>query len=116
MVWITGAGTGFGRAVAVMLAAAGARPVLSGRRAAKLDETREGMRALAIDPAAALALPCDITSDREVAAAAAHEIARQCGSIARARRLRGAAAAPARPLAAAGRPGGRAGTRSSPPT
>ncbi|MBV8449421.1 MAG: SDR family oxidoreductase [Hyphomicrobiales bacterium] len=37
--WVTGAGTGIGRATAIALAKAGAEVVLSGRRKAQLDET-----------------------------------------------------------------------------
>ena len=39
IVWVTGAGTGIGRATALAFAAAGARTVLSGRRPDKLAET-----------------------------------------------------------------------------
>jgi 3-oxoacyl-[acyl-carrier protein] reductase len=80
VIWITGAGTGFGRAVAIMLAAAGARPVLSGRRRQKLDDTSREMRMLGVDPSAALALPCDITSESEIARAM-NDIERQRGSL-----------------------------------
>lgn len=41
--WVTGAGTGIGRAGAEALAAAGATVVLSGRRAAVLDQVAEGI-------------------------------------------------------------------------
>lgn len=67
--WITGAGTGYGRALAVALAAAGARVALTGRRAEKLDETRA---ALGPEGAArALALPADIRDETAMEAAAA---------------------------------------------
>lgn len=66
-VWITGAGTGFGQAVAVGLACAGAKVVLTGRRPAKLEETVAMMRDLDA-PGADLALlvPCDITDPTQV--------------------------------------------------
>ena len=41
--WVTGAGTGIGKAGAEALAAAGATVVLSGRRAAVLDQVAEGI-------------------------------------------------------------------------
>ena len=37
--WVTGAGTGIGAAAAVALAASGVKVVLTGRRAAPLEET-----------------------------------------------------------------------------
>ena len=39
VVWVTGAGTGIGRAAAVMFGADGATVALIGRRRAKLEET-----------------------------------------------------------------------------
>jgi 3-oxoacyl-[acyl-carrier protein] reductase len=58
--WITGAGTGFGRAVATALALVGARVVLSGRRLAKLQETADQIASLA--EARIDLLPLDLTS------------------------------------------------------
>jgi NADP-dependent 3-hydroxy acid dehydrogenase YdfG len=55
-VWITGAGSGVGRAVAVSAAAAGARVVLTGRRAPALAETAALVREAG---GVALELPCD---------------------------------------------------------
>ena len=46
--WVTGAGTGYGRAIALALAAAGAFTFITGRRIAKLEETRAEGRALGI--------------------------------------------------------------------
>jgi NAD(P)-dependent dehydrogenase (short-subunit alcohol dehydrogenase family) len=69
--WITGAGTGFGRAITIALAAAGARVLVSGRRAEKLGETIDAAERLAIAPGRVLPHPCDITQAEEVAAAAA---------------------------------------------
>ena len=62
--WVTGGGSGIGRAAALKLAAAGAKVALSGRRPAPLD-------AVAGDIAAAggraLALPLDVTDDDAIA-------------------------------------------------
>ena len=57
-VWITGAGSGVGRAVARSAADAGARVVLTGRRAAALAETAKQVRDAGGE---ALELPCDTT-------------------------------------------------------
>ena len=57
-VWITGAGSGVGRAVALSAAAAGARVVLTGRRAEALAETASLVRG---EGGHALELPCDTT-------------------------------------------------------
>jgi NAD(P)-dependent dehydrogenase (short-subunit alcohol dehydrogenase family) len=69
VVWVTGAGSGFGAAIATILAAAGARPVLSGRRRDRLEAVRDGMRAMGADPGRALVVPCDVTQERELEAA-----------------------------------------------
>jgi NAD(P)-dependent dehydrogenase (short-subunit alcohol dehydrogenase family) len=68
-IWITGAGTGFGRSMAVALAAAGAIVFLTGRRPGKLEETREEMRSLGIDPTDSHAIPADITDETSLATA-----------------------------------------------
>ena len=70
-VWITGAGTGFGRSIATALAAAGARVLLSGRRPAKLEEALARMQALGIATDRCAAVPCDIRDEASVAAAVA---------------------------------------------
>ena len=79
-VWVTGAGTGFGAAIATMLAAAGGRPILTGRRREKLEEAREAMRSFGVDPAAATVLPCDVCNDAQLAGATG-EIARRFGTL-----------------------------------
>ena len=66
VVWITGAGSGIGRAMAAGFAAAGARVALTGRRRAALEET-----AAALSGPPALLLPGDITDRAGMAAAAA---------------------------------------------
>ncbi|MGA8706449.1 MAG: SDR family oxidoreductase [Steroidobacteraceae bacterium] len=58
---VTGAGSGIGRAVAIALAAAGFRLVLTGRRRAPLEETSQQVGA------AALVLPADVTHADAVA-------------------------------------------------
>jgi 3-oxoacyl-[acyl-carrier protein] reductase len=68
--WVTGAGTGYGRCVAVALAAAGARVFLTGRRLAKLEETKAEALALGIDVSNCVCVPADITDYEHVAKAA----------------------------------------------
>ena len=63
IVWITGAGSGIGRAIAIGFAAAGARVALTGRRVEALAET-----ASEIGPAA-IAVPADVTDADQVAQA-----------------------------------------------
>ncbi len=59
--WVIGAGTGYGRCIAIALAAAEGRVFLTGRRREKLEETRAEAAALGIDPSRCIAVPADIT-------------------------------------------------------
>jgi len=68
VVWITGGGSGIGLAIAKAYAARGAKVAISGRRAAKLEE---GVAALAAAGGEGLAVPCDVTDEAAVQAAAA---------------------------------------------
>jgi NADP-dependent 3-hydroxy acid dehydrogenase YdfG len=63
--WITGAGSGIGRAIATTFAAAGARVALTGRRRAPLEETA------AMIGDGAIVVPADLTDAEQVAAALA---------------------------------------------
>ena len=58
VVWITGGGTGIGKALAVEFAAEGAKLALSGRRRDRLDEAAAELRA---GGAEVLVVPCDVT-------------------------------------------------------
>jgi len=78
--WITGAGTGYGRSIAVALAAAGGRVFLSGRRRAKLEESLEEMRALGVDSSGCRVVPLAITDESQVADGC-RRIADDCGSL-----------------------------------
>ncbi len=64
--WVTGAGTGYGRAIACGLAATGAKVVLSGRRMFKLQETIDEMKRYGIDPDLAICSPVDLSSEEEI--------------------------------------------------
>jgi len=60
--WVTGGGTGFGRAVAVSLALVGARVVLTGRRRARLEETVQEAAQIADVHNSFSLLPLDLRS------------------------------------------------------
>ena len=62
VVWITGASSGIGKALAIELAAQGARIVLSARNEARLHETR----ALCAKPDQHFVLPLDVTDEKAV--------------------------------------------------
>jgi NAD(P)-dependent dehydrogenase (short-subunit alcohol dehydrogenase family) len=78
--WITGAGTGYGRAIALALAAAGAQAFITGRRTAKLKETKAEGRALGIDVELCHPVVADITSEAELAGAI-ESIAQHTGQL-----------------------------------
>jgi NAD(P)-dependent dehydrogenase (short-subunit alcohol dehydrogenase family) len=77
--WITGAGTGYGRALATALAAAEATVFLSGRRQEKLAAAIDAAKQLKIEGNRMIAVPCDI-SDPSSVAFAATSIFRHSGS------------------------------------
>lgn len=60
--WITGAGTGYGRALAVGLASTGAEVFLSGRRLEKLKDSLDEMRSFGIEVKRCHILPFDLTN------------------------------------------------------
>ncbi len=68
--WITGAGTGYGQSIAIALAVAGATVFLTGRRLAKLDDTRQRAAQAGADIAKLIAVPADITDPAAVTQAA----------------------------------------------
>lgn len=65
-VWVTGAGTGIGRAVAAAFAAQGRNIALSGRNEGTLNETAEAIRFHGSD---ILVVPCDVSDSHSVASA-----------------------------------------------
>ena len=65
-VWITGAGTGIGQAIALAFAAAGERVALTGRTAAALEQTREAVEAAG---GTAVVVVADVTDEHAVTSA-----------------------------------------------
>ncbi len=63
VVWITGGGSGLGRAMALEFAQQGASVAVSGRRVDRLEEVVAELEALG---ARALAVPCDVTDEAQV--------------------------------------------------
>jgi NADP-dependent 3-hydroxy acid dehydrogenase YdfG len=61
--WVTGAGSGIGRAIAIAFAQEGAKVALTGRRTAPLEETAKTIGD------AAIVVPADLTDEKQVAAA-----------------------------------------------
>lgn len=66
VVWITGGGSGIGRAIALVYAARGARVAVSGRRE---DRLAEAVTAISAAGGEGLAVRCDVTDEDDVAAA-----------------------------------------------
>jgi len=75
--WITGGGTGIGRALALELAAGGGHVALSGRRVDRLEEVAAEVRARGCQ---ALVVPCDVTRE-DACGAAVRTIAEHFGKL-----------------------------------
>ncbi len=71
VVWITGGGSGIGKALALEFASRGARVAVSGRRAAKLKTVMEQIE---VSGGKGLALVCDVTDDTAVRASVARVV------------------------------------------
>lgn len=69
VVWITGASSGIGEALALQFARAGARPVLSARRESELQRVKERCLQAGASDANVLVLPLDVTDEAAMPAA-----------------------------------------------
>ena len=67
--WITGAGTGYGRAISLALTAAGAQVFITGRRPEKLQETLNEGISLGINVNHCVPIVCDITLESDLSRA-----------------------------------------------
>ncbi len=77
VVWITGGGSGIGKAVALELGRQGAIVAVSGRRAERLGEVVDELEAL---DAKGLAITCDVTSETSVRDAV-QEVVKSLGAL-----------------------------------
>ena len=77
---VTGAGTGYGKAVATALASAGGRVFLSGRRMEKLLESIEDMKRLDVPTEECHAVRFDLTDLKQILAAC-EEIKSKCSAL-----------------------------------
>lgn len=75
--WVTGGGSGIGRALALELARRGADVAISGRTEVRLEEVAREVEALG---RRSLAVRCDVTDEGQVAAAA-DRVAREFGKL-----------------------------------
>ena len=71
VVWITGGGSGIGRAMAVEFASQGAKVAVSGRREGALEAVTSQ---IAQSGGEALAVPCDVTREPDIEAAVAQVV------------------------------------------
>ncbi|MBI4701239.1 MAG: SDR family oxidoreductase [Deltaproteobacteria bacterium] len=71
--WVTGAGSGIGREIALELGRQGAAVAVSGRRPDRLEDVTAAIEALGVP---ALSVPCDVRAEPEVAAAVARVVER----------------------------------------
>jgi NAD(P)-dependent dehydrogenase (short-subunit alcohol dehydrogenase family) len=79
-VWVTGAGSGFGRSIATTLAAAKCRVFLTGRQKEKLTETLREMKHLGIDSSLCQILPADLRQEKDIQETA-HQIGQNSGGF-----------------------------------
>lgn len=76
-VWITGGGSGLGRAMALEYARLGAQVAVSGRRADRLEEA---VGEIESQGGSGLAVPCDVSQEQQIASAV-DQIINQFGSL-----------------------------------
>ena len=73
-IWITGGGTGIGRALALEAARLGKMVAISGRRERKLSAVIDELRAVGIAEKMCISVPCDVTDEESLNSAAQHII------------------------------------------
>jgi len=64
--WVTGAATGYGRAISMALAAAGGYVILTGRRLGMLEQVLQDLHSLGVDTSRCFPVPADITDEHSV--------------------------------------------------